>query len=95
MVTSDLLDGGEMQVAREHESLPSRRHAGRVLACALINYTGRSDVIVLAVPRGGVPVAYEVATQLGAPFDVLVVRKLGVPRHEELAMGALASGSGK
>ena len=69
-----------------------RRHAGRVLASALINYARRSDVTVLALPRGGVPVAYEVARQLGAPLDVLVVRKLGVPGHEELAMGALASG---
>jgi len=69
-----------------------RRHAGRVLASALRNYAGRSDVTVLALPRGGVPVAYEVARQLGAPLDVLVVRKLGVPGHEELAMGALASG---
>ncbi len=69
-----------------------RRHAGRVLASALISYAGRSDVTVLALPRGGVPVAYEVARQLSAPLDVLVVRKLGVPDHEELAMGALASG---
>lgn len=69
-----------------------RRHAGRVLASALGNYARRSDVTVLALPRGGVPVAYEVARELGAPLDVLVVRKLGVPGHEELAMGALASG---
>jgi putative phosphoribosyl transferase len=69
-----------------------RRHAGRVLASALGKYRGRTDVIVLALPRGGVPVAYEVAHALGAPLDVLVVRKLGVPGHEELAMGALASG---
>jgi putative phosphoribosyl transferase len=69
-----------------------RRHAGRVLASALITYTGRSDVTVLVLPRGGVPVAYEVARHLGVPLDVLVVRKLGVPGHEELAMGALACG---
>jgi predicted phosphoribosyltransferase len=69
-----------------------RRHAGRVLASALSKYSGRTDVIVLALPRGGVPVAYEVARQLAAPLDVFVVRKLGVPGHEELAMGALASG---
>ncbi|MGH8513867.1 MAG: phosphoribosyltransferase family protein, partial [Gammaproteobacteria bacterium] len=69
-----------------------RRHAGRVLASALSNHARRSDVTVLGLPRGGVPVAYEVARQLGAPLDVLVVRKLGVPGHEELAMGALASG---
>jgi predicted phosphoribosyltransferase len=69
-----------------------RRHAGRVLAEALQKYAGRRDVVVLALPRGGVPVAYEVATRLGAPLDVFVVRKLGVPGHEEYAMGAIASG---
>ena len=70
-----------------------RRHAGRVLASKLGYYAERPDVIVLALPRGGVPVASEVAHALGAPLDVLVVRKLGVPGHEELAMGALASGA--
>jgi predicted phosphoribosyltransferase len=69
-----------------------RRHAGRVLANALRGYAGRRDVVVLALPRGGVPVAYEVATRLGAPLDVFVVRKLGIPGHEEFAMGAIASG---
>src|ERR1700704_675180 len=69
-----------------------RRDAGRVLAGLLDHYRGDPDVIVLALPRGGVPVAYEVATTLGAPLDVFVVRKLGVPAHEELAMGAIASG---
>lgn len=69
-----------------------RRHAGRVLASELEKYADRSDTVVLALPRGGVPVAYEVARHLGAPLDVFVVRKLGVPGHEELAMGALASG---
>src|SRR3989454_2795505 len=69
-----------------------RVEAGRVLARALSHYAGRDDVIVLALPRGGVPVAYEVAKALGAPLDVFMVRKLGVPRHEELAMGAIASG---
>jgi predicted phosphoribosyltransferase len=69
-----------------------RRQAGRVLAGALHGYQGRADVLVLALPRGGVPVAYEVASAIGAPLDVFVVRKLGVPRHEELAMGAVASG---
>ncbi len=69
-----------------------RRHAGRVLAEALHEYAGRPDVVVLALPRGGVPVAYEVARRLGAPLDVFVVRKLGVPGHEEFAMGAIASG---
>lgn len=69
-----------------------RRHAGRVLAQSLTGYAQRPDVIVLALPRGGVPVAYEVARALRAPLDVFLVRKLGVPGHEELAMGALASG---
>ena len=69
-----------------------RAEAGRVLAERLRAYAGRDDVIVLALPRGGVPVAYEVAKELGAPLDVFVVRKLGVPGHEELAMGAIASG---
>jgi len=69
-----------------------RRHAGRVLAQVLTGYANRSDVIVLALPRGGVPVAYEVAKALHAPLDVFVVRKLGVPGHEEYAMGAIASG---
>jgi predicted phosphoribosyltransferase len=69
-----------------------RRDAGRVLASLLQHYRGRDDVIVLALPRGGVPVAYEVARALGAPLDVFLVRKLGVPGHEELAMGAIASG---
>jgi predicted phosphoribosyltransferase len=69
-----------------------RTEAGRVLAEQLASYTGRDDVVVLALPRGGVPVAYEVAKALGAPLDVFVVRKLGVPGHPELAMGAVASG---
>jgi predicted phosphoribosyltransferase len=69
-----------------------RRHAGRVLGAALGKYEGQPDAIVLALPRGGVPVAYEVARKLGAPLDVFVVRKLGVPGQEELAMGALAPG---
>ena len=69
-----------------------RAEAGRVLAADLAKYSGRNDVIVLALPRGGVPVAYEVARALGAPLDVFLVRKLGLPGHEELAMGAIASG---
>jgi putative phosphoribosyl transferase len=69
-----------------------RRDAGRQLAAALSDYAGRPDLVVLALPRGGVPVAYEVATALGAPLDVFLVRKLGVPGREELAMGAIASG---
>ena len=73
------------------ERFRDRREAGRVLASLLQEEAG-DDVVVLALPRGGVPVAWEVARALGAPLDVLVVRKLGVPGHEELAMGAVASG---
>ncbi|HET9097154.1 MAG TPA: phosphoribosyltransferase [Candidatus Baltobacteraceae bacterium] len=69
-----------------------RRAAGRALARALESYRGRPGLAVLALPRGGVPVAYEVARALHAPLDVFAVRKLGVPGHEELAMGAVASG---
>src|SRR5437588_3414531 len=69
-----------------------RRDAGRVLAGLLEHYRGRNDVVVLGLPRGGVPVAYEVATALNAPLDVFLVRKLGTPGHRELAMGAIASG---
>src|SRR5436309_1401955 len=70
-----------------------RYEAGRALAERLSAYAGRDDVLVLALPRGGVPVGYEVARALDAPLDVFVVRKLGVPGYEELAMGALASGN--
>jgi putative phosphoribosyl transferase len=69
-----------------------RHDAGRLLARALRAYADRGDVIVLALPRGGVPVGFEVAMALGAPLDVFVVRKLGLPWHDELAMGAIASG---
>jgi putative phosphoribosyl transferase len=69
-----------------------RTEAGRLLAVKLAPYAGRSDVVVLALPRGGVPVGFEVARRLRAPLDVFVVRKLGVPGHEELAMGAIATG---
>jgi erythromycin esterase-like protein/orotate phosphoribosyltransferase-like protein len=69
-----------------------RRDAGPVLAGMLEHYRGRSDVVVLGLARGGVPVAHEIARALGAPLDVFVVRKLGVPGYEELAMGAIASG---
>src|SRR3984893_8749861 len=69
-----------------------RREAGRVLAEKLAAYANRPDVLVLALPRGGVPVAYEVARALGAPLDVFIVRQLGVPGYEELAMGAVATG---
>jgi predicted phosphoribosyltransferase len=69
-----------------------RRHAGQVLARSLTGYARRGDVTVLALPRGGVPVAFEVARALELPMDLFLVRKLGVPGNEELAMGAVASG---
>jgi putative phosphoribosyl transferase len=74
-------------------TFPNRVEAGRRLAERLSAYRGRDDAIVLGLPRGGVPVAYEVAQQLGLPLDVFLVRKLGVPGYEELAMGAIASGN--
>ena len=70
----------------------NRTDAGRQLAAQLREYADRPDVIVLALPRGGVPVAYEVARALHVPLDVFIVRKLGLPSHPELAMGAIASG---
>src|SRR4051794_22408230 len=69
-----------------------RFEAGQVLSEKLLQYRRRPDVIVLALPRGGVPVAFEVAKALNAPLDVFLVRKLGLPGHEELAMGAVADG---
>jgi putative phosphoribosyl transferase len=74
------------------ERFRDRAEAGRLLAQELVQYGQRRDVVVLGLPRGGVPVAYEVASRLGAPLDVFVVRKLGVPGHPELAMGAISSG---
>src|SRR6266498_1909569 len=71
---------------------PDRAEAGRLLGLRLAKYAGRDDVIVLGLPRGGVPVAYEVAQALRVPLDVFIVRKLGVPGFEELAVGAIASG---
>ncbi len=76
----------------EHARFADRHDAGRCLADSVGRYSGRDDLVVLGLPRGGVPVAYEVAHALGAPLDVFLVRKLGVPGHEELAMGAIASG---
>src|SRR5437773_2337041 len=70
----------------------NRQDAGRLLGERLRAYAGRDDVLVLGLPRGGVPVAFEVATALAVPLDVFLVRKLGVPGHEELAMGAIATG---
>lgn len=70
----------------------NRQHAGTVLATLLKHHANKPDGLVLALPRGGVPVAYEIAKALSLPLDVMIVRKLGVPGHEELAMGAIASG---
>ncbi len=87
----DLQLGALMEEAMDY-SFRDRKDAGRLLAERLAEYANRDDVIVLALPRGGVPVGFEVARALHAPLDVFVVRKLGVPGHEELAMGAIASG---
>ncbi|MGQ0751723.1 MAG: phosphoribosyltransferase [Betaproteobacteria bacterium] len=76
----------------DRQIFSDRRDAGAALAAQLSRYQHRHDVVVLALPRGGVPVAYEVAGALGAPLDVFVVRKLGVPGRRELAMGAIAPG---
>lgn len=70
----------------------NRSEAGRILATKLMVYANRPDTVVLALPRGGVPIGYEIAKALNLPLDVMIVRKLGVPGHEELAMGAIASG---
>ncbi len=74
------------------EKFIDRQQAGRMLTSSLKTYVEQPNTIVLALPRGGVPVAYEIATALSIPLDVLIVRKLGVPGHAELAMGAIASG---
>jgi predicted phosphoribosyltransferase len=79
-------------MADDRTPFADRREAGRQLAERLRAYAGRTDVVVLALPRGGVPVAYEVADALGATLDLFLVRKLGTPGHRELAMGAIASG---
>jgi putative phosphoribosyl transferase len=71
---------------------PDRSKAGQLLAQKLAGYANNPDIVVLALPRGGVPVGFEVAKTLNVPLDIIVVRKLGVPDHEELAMGAIASG---
>jgi putative phosphoribosyl transferase len=72
--------------------LQNREQAGELLAERLAKYAGRDDVLILALPRGGVPIAHEIAKRLQAPMDIFVVRKLGVPGFEELAMGAIAMG---
>ena len=75
-----------------HTPFPDRKAAGRALALQLDDYAGRDDTVVLALPRGGVPVGLEIARRLRAPLNVMIVRKLGVPSQPELAMGAIASG---
>jgi len=77
---------------RPEPRYPDRQSAGHALAEALQQFAGRDDVVVLGLPRGGVPVAHEVAQALAAPLDVFVVRKIGMPGHEEFAVGAIASG---
>src|SRR5437868_3984941 len=87
--------GGAMTVpsaVTNRRRFRNREEAGRLLADLLRAYANRSDVIVLALPRGGVPVGFEIASALHVPLDVFVVRKLGVPGQEELAMGAIATG---
>ena len=81
-----------MQTDDDNRPFANRVDAGHALARRLASYAGRSDVVVLGLPRGGVPVAAQVADALGAPLDVFLVRKLGTPWHRELAMGAIASG---
>lgn len=78
-----------------HTQFRDRTEAGKLLADKLAGYANRDDVLVLGLPRGGLPVAFEVARALAAPLDVLVVRKLGVPGEEELAMGAIAAGGAR
>jgi putative phosphoribosyl transferase len=75
------------------ERFRNRIDAGRQLAARLVPYAGREDVLVLGLPRGGVPVAFEIAMALDAPLDVFIVRKLGLPGHEEFGIGAIASGN--
>jgi putative phosphoribosyl transferase len=77
----------------EIQQFSDRTHAGQLLARKLAAYQQRQDLLVLALPRGGVPVAFEVAKALHAPLDILIIRKLGVPGNSELAMGAIASGN--
>ena len=75
-----------------HRRFDNREHAGRLLATQLARYAHQPDAIVLALPRGGVPVAFAIARQLGIALDILIVRKLGMPHHEEFAMGAVGAG---
>jgi len=82
--------GATFDAESRMQRLVDRRSAARLLAAHLREYAGRADVTVLALPRGGVPVGFEIAAALGVPLDVIVVRKLGVPMYPELAMGAIA-----
>src|SRR5207247_1901765 len=81
----------EQELKEKRMRYRDRIEAGRYLGEKLMAYAGRTDVLVLALPRGGVPVGFAVAEMLHVPLDVFLVRKLGVPGHEELAMGAIAS----
>lgn len=81
-----------MWTVADDQPFADRRQAGAALAAQLKQYRGKPDVVVVALPRGGVPVAFEVASALDAPLEIFVVRKLGMPGHRELAMGAIASG---
>src|SRR5262245_38507042 len=83
------------QQQSQERPFANRMDAGRKLATKLLDYVNCPNVLVLALPRGGVPVAYAVAQALHAPLDIFLVRKLGVPGHEELAMGAVATGGGR
>src|SRR5687768_2700275 len=85
----------EGEFATMNRPFADRREAGAELAARLGHFANRDDVLVLALPRGGVPVAFEVAEALNAPLDIFLVRKLGTPGHRELAMGAIASGGVK
>ncbi len=92
LISSAELEAGESKPGLMRMQFRNRAQAGRLLAERLAPYANRHDVLVLGLPRGGVPVAFEVAQKLRAPLDVFVVRKLGLPGQEELAMGAIASG---
>jgi putative phosphoribosyl transferase len=87
-----MIDSCQSKVAHMAKRFPDRAAGGKLLARELSKYADRKDILILGLPRGGVPVAFEVANALHAPLDVFVVRKLGVPGHEELAMGAIATG---
>jgi putative phosphoribosyl transferase len=91
-LNGDVVSARPLDHPRVERSFRNRTDAGKVLAARLAGYANRPDVIVLALPRGGVPVAFEIAIALHAPLDIMVVKKIGVPGYEELALGAVASG---